>query len=477
MEPPDSTREEIERREDACLAPYALRGARAKRARRRDPEGRLFDYRGEYQRDRDRILHARAFRRLRLKSDCGALGRIDVRRDRLIHTLEVAQMARTIARALALNEDLAEAIALGHALGSPPFGRDGAHALDEPAAHNGREMEARFEPSRQALRVVDLLEKRYEHPGLNLTHDVREGIFKQGTSCCTPPPRAERFAAPAPVAPPPRSGRSGRGLAPGSPSSGILDGIDISDLAPGHPPFFETQAVAAADRIAAALGDLDDALRGSELDLSFVERLPIIRELMKKLGERYPASARGRRTMKANVIHRGLTHLLVTATIHHSRRTMRAWSRAAGIETHEGFLDARASLPPHAVEMGPRSLRLFDEMRATLGARIHAAPLSALAASRARRILHGLREAFHHNPLLLDDYVLLRFREVSGGPYLRDLAPAAVESDIVRRYHGSAVFLRLVTDHIAGMTDEYALSEYDRLLGATPSAGRGSPLP
>ncbi|HJQ98201.1 MAG TPA: HD domain-containing protein, partial [Candidatus Polarisedimenticolaceae bacterium] len=171
---PESTRKALEREEDRRLAPHALRSADATRQRPLEDDGRAFDYRLAYQRDRDRIVTSRAFRRLRQKAVAGILPAYeDHRRNRLTHTLEVTQVARTIGRALALNEDLIEAIALAHDLGQPPFGPAGERALDDLLA--GR-LDGRggpglgdlggFSKSEQALRVVDLLEKRYEHPGL-----------------------------------------------------------------------------------------------------------------------------------------------------------------------------------------------------------------------------------------------------------------------------------------------------------------------
>jgi len=456
MDRTDTTRREIEEREEAGLAPFALRSSRAARLLRLDPEGRLFDYRTEYQRDRDRILHARAFRRLRLKSDGGAVGAGERRRDRLTHTLEVAQIARTIARSLALNEDLAEAIALGHAVGSPPFGRDGARGLDEITTIGGRSLPGGFQVHLHSLRVLDLLEKRYEHPGLNLTVDVREGIVLQSGPCGGAPPLA----------------------APASTKAGsILDGLDLGTLGAGPSPSFEAQSVAVADRIASVLGDLDDLFRAGDIEPAEAERWPLVRELIRRVGQRYPAASRGRRAMKANVLHRGLTHLLVTGTIHQARRSLRAWCRLAGVEDHESFLARRETLPGRAIEMGPRSQRLFEDLRASVEDRARSTAGSALAAARARRILSDLIEAYHIDPRLLDDYVLLRFKEIAGGAYLRDLPAAAMETEIARRYHGSGVFLRLIADHIAGMTDAYALSEHGRLSGAAPSTGGIPPLP
>lgn len=169
------TRQEIEERERATLAPYAALSA--------DSLGRRFpqkehELRTAFQRDRDRIIHSAAFRRLEYKTQVFIPHERDHFRTRLTHTIEVAQIARTLARSLRLNEDLAEAIALVHDLGHTPFGHSGEEVMaDLLGAFGG------FNHNRQTLRIVDLLEQRYpEHPGLNLTYEVREGIVKHETS-------------------------------------------------------------------------------------------------------------------------------------------------------------------------------------------------------------------------------------------------------------------------------------------------------
>src|SRR5579862_8698618 len=132
-------------------------------------------YRNDYARDRDRIIHARAFRRLEAKTQVFTRRYSDHFRNRLTHTLEVAQIARTAAGALALNTDLAEALALAHDIGHPPFGHAGEHALDQLL----RPLGARFDHNLHALRIVEQFERRYlDFPGLNLTFEVREGIVK-----------------------------------------------------------------------------------------------------------------------------------------------------------------------------------------------------------------------------------------------------------------------------------------------------------
>ena len=163
-------REMAEQREADYLSPYA---SLSRNSRGRDREEPPCDIRPVYQRDRDRILHSKAFRRLKHKTQVFLLPQGDHYRTRLTHTLEVAQTARTITRALRLNEDLAEAIALGHDLGHTPFGHAGEGALNEICPLG-------FAHYEQSVRVVELLEKKGE--GLNLTWEVRDGIRNHRTS-------------------------------------------------------------------------------------------------------------------------------------------------------------------------------------------------------------------------------------------------------------------------------------------------------
>jgi dGTPase len=172
-------RNELEQRERQFLAPYAQFSV--------DSRGRVYEeapaeFRTQFQRDRDRVIHSRAFRRLEYKTQVFLNGTGDHLRTRLTHTMEVAAIARNIARALRLNEDLTEAIALAHDLGHSPFGHKGENALNELMREHGG-----FEHNRQSLRVVELLEQKYPRfPGLNLTWEVREGLGKHLTSFDTP---------------------------------------------------------------------------------------------------------------------------------------------------------------------------------------------------------------------------------------------------------------------------------------------------
>ncbi len=210
-----ATREELERLEDEQLAPYAQRS--------RDSRGRAYPqpehpYRTAFQRDRDRILHTTAFRRLEYKTQVFVNHEGDHYRTRLTHTLEVAQIARTIARALRLNQDLVEAIAMAHDLGHTPFGHAGEAALHELMAERGG-----FNHNTHGLRIVEELEERYaEFPGLNLTWEVREGIIKHETDYDTP---------------------------------------EADEYEPEHQATLEAQIINVADEIAYNTHDLDDGLR------------------------------------------------------------------------------------------------------------------------------------------------------------------------------------------------------------------------
>jgi dGTPase len=183
------TREEMEATERATLAAYAQKSG--------DSRGRKYSesshaYRTEFQRDRARIIHSRAFRRLEYKTQVFLNGTGDHLRTRLTHSIEVASISRTVARALSLNEDLAEAIALAHDLGHSPFGHSGEEMLAECMRDHGG-----FEHNRQSLRVVELLENAYpKFPGLNLTFEVREGLQKHQAFYDPPAPGEEKYKCP-----------------------------------------------------------------------------------------------------------------------------------------------------------------------------------------------------------------------------------------------------------------------------------------
>jgi dGTPase len=180
------TREEMETSEHAVLAPFAQKSGDSRGRKYPEPS---HTYRTEFQRDRARIIHSRAFRRMEYKTQVFLNGTGDHLRTRLTHSIEVASISRTIARALGLNEDLAEAIALAHDLGHSPFGHSGEEMLAECMRDHGG-----FDHNRQSLRVVELLETPYPNfPGLNLTFEVREGLRKHEVFHEFPAPAGEKY--------------------------------------------------------------------------------------------------------------------------------------------------------------------------------------------------------------------------------------------------------------------------------------------
>lgn len=430
------TREQLEELEELRLAPFACKSSRSSRRLPLDAEGRIFDYRTEYQRDRDRIIHSRAFRRLRDKSRAHLSDDGDHHRSRLTHALEVSQLGRTMAQALRLNQDLVEAIALGHDLGAPPLGSGSVEALDGILSGTTpvdgltsgtlRELGG-FDVPGQSLKVVDLLEKRYDHMGINLTDDCRAGLWKQAVPLGGPLP------------------------------------IDVPEagLEPGAPASAEAQVVALACRFARRTQELDDLLRGNPDVMERFERLELLRELKRKLGGRYQ-KIRGR-FMRLNVIHRGITHLLVTDAILRSEASLENWARREKIDTTERYYQRKGALPPEVVCLSGRVETLLGDLETLLDAKLSRSRTMMRSRQRARRIIGDLFRAYYADPAVIDDYLLLRFREVDKVRYLRDVPPAEHEQEVARHYRGSVIWVRMICDHVAGMTDGYALTEHQQL--------------
>jgi dGTPase len=233
-------REQLEANEERDLAPYGLKSAGTK--------GRFYpedepDYRTSFQRDRDRILHTTAFRRLEYKTQVFIIHEGDYYRTRLTHTLEVAQIGRTIARALGANEDLEEAICLAHDLGHSPFGHSGEVALGRMMKDYGG-----FDHNKQSLRIVTELEQRYpDFPGLNLTWEVREGIVKHESE---------------------------------------YDIADASDYNPDLRGHLEAQIANAADELAYTAHDLDDGLRSGMITPKMLEGITLWEIMVESVGWR-----------------------------------------------------------------------------------------------------------------------------------------------------------------------------------------------
>ncbi len=270
----------------AALAPYAALEATGKGRRYPEPPPA---WRGEYQRDRDRVIHSTAFRRLVYKTQVFVNHEGDLYRTRLTHSLEVAQIGRTVARALALNESLVEAICLAHDLGHTPFGHAGQDMLNACMQDYGG-----FEHNLQSLRVVDVLEHRYaEFSGLNLTFETREGILKH----C--------------------SARNAREL-------GEVGRRFLERRQPG----LEAQIANIADAIAYNNHDVDDGCRAGLLEIDQLREEPLFGRQYEVVRERYP-NLDGRRLLY-EVIRR-MINWLVTDLIENTRRSLEA-ARPATIE-------------------------------------------------------------------------------------------------------------------------------------------------
>lgn len=216
----DSLRDELRRREGDSLAPYATRSADTQGRVHPEPE---HPFRLPFQRDRDRVIHSTAFRRLEYKTQVFVNNEGDYYRTRLTHSIEAGQITRTLCRVLGLNEDLGEAVALSHDLGHTPFGHAGERVLNKLMEPYGG-----FEHNAQSLRIVDLLEERYpDFPGLNLSWEVREGIVKHSSE---------------------------------------YDRPLVQQFAPGVQPVLEAQIVDFADEIAYNSHDIDDGLKSAMLE-------------------------------------------------------------------------------------------------------------------------------------------------------------------------------------------------------------------
>jgi dGTPase len=429
-------RSALEATEDALLAPAAFRSAEATRRHEVEAEGRQYDYRTAFQRDRDRILHSRAFRRLKHKTQVYVPHTGDHPRTRLTHTLEVCQIARTMARALGLNEDLVEAIGLGHDLGHTAFGHSGERVIarilagEEPScllpSPIVREV-GTFKHNYQSVRVVDLLEQRYERPGLNLTDQVREGILKH-----------TRWKRDFPFPLPER------------------EGLRLS-----LPCHLEGQVVALGDEIAQQTHDLEDGLYADAVSLEEIEQLGAVRAVIERAEESYRgARSRWRR---AALLQRGLIHLLVTDAIRSTARRLARLAGRHGMADRAGWRALADGLPATAVSFSGPVQQLFDELRAFIYRFIINHQEVNRQDQRARLVVAGLFRACWENPLVLPTYVLLRFREVTGRPFLRDVPIPQIPGEVTSHYHTSPAFARLLADHLAGMSDRYALEEYGAL--------------
>jgi dGTPase len=429
------------RREEDSLGPCAQLSRWATRRYELESEGRQQDPRTAFMHDRDRIIHSRAFRRLKHKTQVFIPYTDDHQRTRLTHTIEVTQISRTIARCLALNEDLTEAIALGHDLGHTPFGHVGEKTLD--AIMSGKERiegvppaaaadAGGFKHNLQSLKVIDEIEARYGHPGLNLSDQVREGILKH----------------------------TGWKKWLGYP--GLLkDGLDLER----PEPHFEGQVVAVADEIAQQTHDLEDGLRGRIIALGEVMELQLAKRIAAKneiLRDKKIDSY-----VKQNTIIRSLIHVLVVDVIRQSERKLKGWCRRHKIAGHDDFAAKQGAIT-RCIDFSRELQPLFKELEKFVVGNVIRSRQVRLNDESGRYLIRELFRIYHDDPRLLPFYMLERYRLLGKVEHLHLLTRRStdeqVKQEIAAHYQGRPEFLRLVCDYIAGMSNTYAIKEYERLI-------------
>ncbi|MEO9337061.1 deoxyguanosinetriphosphate triphosphohydrolase [Mesorhizobium sp. SB112] len=375
--------------------------------------GRLFDEvesptRTPFQRDRDRIIHSTAFRRLKHKTQVFIAHEGDHYRTRLTHTIEVAQIARALARALRCDEDLAEAIALVHDFGHTPFGHTGEEALDEKMKRWGG-----FDHNAQSLRIVTRLERRYaEFDGLNLTWETLEGLVKHNG---------------------PLTDASGQGLKGPVPKT-IVDYNTLQDLELDRFAGLEAQCAAIADDIAYNTHDIDDGLRAGLLDLEMLDSVALPAGILRNVREKYPALDAVRTGHE--LMRRQITMMVEDVISTASANLVRLKPQSA-----EDVRLAGETIVSFSAEMAEdeRTLKAF------LYKNLYRHHDVMTVRADAERMVHQLFDVYFANP-----------REMPEG--WREGLDRAEDR----------IKARDVADFLAGMTDTYAIKEHRRLFDQTP---------
>jgi len=394
--------------ESQWLAPYACSSVGAN-ATRRFAENE-HEYRTAFQRDRDRIIHSRAFRRLKHKRQVFLITDGDHFRTRLTHTLEVAQISRIMARPLGLNEDLVEAIALGHDLGHTPFGHLGETVLNEIL--QGRDTLdglldgssfGGFKHNYQSLRIVDFLEQKYEFVGLNLSAWVREGILKHT--------RLKR----------------GQYNYPAFNLESLAFELDAATT-------LEGQIVAIADEVAQRTHDLEDGMRAGLVGVEQVRELEIVKRVEERLPmsrllfSSRPASSKDHDYLYRNQLVNGLINLLVSDIIQQTLQQIERFSIHLG---RLSFFDEEV------VRFSPDLDPLQKELNSFIFQQIIFVPNVQRADAQVREVLRALFRYYYEDHRLIHDVDI-------GCANLPDRP-------------------RLIADFIAGMTDHFVLAELERL--------------
>jgi dGTPase len=372
-------RRQLEEIEAMTLASYALRSADSRGRVYPEPESAT---RTAFTRDRDRIIHTTAFRRLEYKTQVFVFYEGDHYRTRLTHTLEVAQLGRSLARGLGGNQDLTEAICLAHDLGHAPFGHAGEHVLNELMRDHGG-----FNHNTQSYRVVTLLEQRFpKFPGLNLTYETRSGMIKHETD---------------------------------------YDSSDASAYEPERRASLEAQIANLADEIAYNAHDLDDGLRAELFNVHDLSELAIWRELCEAAGWREgPFTTVLRREIVRELIGRSVVDVLTQTE--------------AALTTHAiDSPDKVQDCPVNVVGYSPAFGAKIRDLKKFLFERMYRHYRLVRMQSKAERFISALFLAYMKEPQMLPTETQARL----------DVFPLA----------------RVVADYIAGMTDRYALDEWQKL--------------
>ena len=386
-----------------------------------DPDrsrGRLFDEppsktRSPFRRDCDRVIHSTAFRRLKHKTQVFVFHEGDHYRTRLTHSLEVAQIARALARQLGLDEDLTETLALAHDLGHPPFGHAGERALDACLKTHGG-----FDHNAQSLCVVTALEHRYpEFDGLNLTWESLDGIVKHNG---------------------PLIDRTGRPLGKYHDSGGIpfvvADFVKTYDLELWSCASLEAQVAAVADDIAYDAHDIDDGLRAGLFGVDDLKVMPLTSEMILAIDKHYPALDQARRGAE---LVRELISYLIGSVFSETRRGLDA--------AQPQSVDDIRNHGEQIIVFSPDVARAEADIKTFLKQHMYRHRWVMRVMGEAEEIVSDLFTRYHQNP--------------------SDLPPewlegAAHESETARA--------RRIGNFIAGMTDRYALTEHQRLFDSTP---------
>ena len=390
-------------------ARYACDPAASRGRLHAEPESRS---RSAFRRDCDRVIHSTAFRRLKHKTQVFVSDEGDHFRTRLTHTLEVAQIARALARALGLDEDLAEALALAHDIGHPPFGHAGERALDECLTAFGG-----FDHNAQTLRVVTTLERRYPtFDGLNLSWETLEGLVKHNG------PLTDHSGKPL--------GRYRQGGVPET----IFDYSQRQDLQLWSFPGLEAQAAAVADDIAYDAHDIDDGIRAGLFDIDDIAAVALPGKIIGGISAAYPALEPSR--LVPEFIRR-LIGLLIEDVVAETSRRLAALAPRAADDVRKAAA-AIAGFSPTIAE-ADRAIKAF------LRTRMY----------RHGRVMHVMDQAAG-----IVRSLFARYRaDLSNLP--PEWQEGLAEADAPAR-------ARRIADFIAGMTDRYALAEHTRLFDSTP---------